>query len=331
MKTSIILPVMPEHPADLTPFAELVRDTPAHRLWQGQSLGLETHQAFAYLAGQGFQLPVGTSVTLTALRHPYEAALQARSLARLTGHPMALGIGAGTPELVESLHGKAYPSPLTALADYLTILRGLLSGDPVLHQGRQYQMHGGLPPFEHPPVELGLGVLRPAAARLAGALADSAITWMTPPDYVRTVLRPEIEAAAAKAGRPAPRIVTVVHVAVRRPGRNPHQVALTAAREHLSAPHYTDMLRRAGLRVHPMQPGLSARALVDGGVVLTGTLSEIAAGVRRYHEAGVDEVVLNTAGVRMLEGREAALRDLRAVLAEVTTSDSGQPTAAGLA
>ncbi|MGW0519287.1 LLM class flavin-dependent oxidoreductase [Crossiella sp. NPDC003009] len=316
MKTSIILPVMPEHPADLTPFAELVRDTPADRLWQGQSLGLETHQAFAYLAGQGFQVPVGTSVTLTALRHPYEAAVQARSLARLSGHGMVLGIGTGTPELVKSLHGKAYASPLTAAGDYLTILRGLLDGRPVAHAGRHHGMHGELPPLTHPPVELGLGVLRPAAARLAGALADCAITWLTPPDYLREVLVPAVRAGAAEAGRPAPRVVAVVQVAMRRDGRNPYQVALNATREHLAAPHYTAMLRGAGLDVHPVQPVLGARALVDSGVFLTGTAVEIAAGLLAYHRAGVDEVVLNVAGVHVTEGLPAAVRDLREILAE---------------
>lgn len=315
MKTSIIAPVMPPDPAELLPFAELVRDTTAHRLWQGQSLGVEPHQGFAYLAGQGFQIPVGTSVTLTALRHPYEAALQARSLARLTGHSPVLGLGTGTPDLVKSLHGKPYTSPLTAAGDYLTILRGLLAGEPVTHAGREYSMRGELPPLDHPPVELGLGVLRPAAARLAGAVADCAITWLASPGYLREVLLPQLDAGAAEAGRPVPRVVAVVHLAVRRDGRNPYQVALNATRQHLSAPHYTDMLRRAGLHLHPTQPVLGAKALVDSGIFLTGTPQEIAAGLAAYGAAGVDEVVLHVGGVRITEGRAAAERDLWEVMA----------------
>ncbi|MCO1575627.1 LLM class flavin-dependent oxidoreductase [Crossiella sp. SN42] len=305
---------MPERPAELLPFAELVRDTSAHRLWQGQSLGIEPHQGFAYLAGQGCAVPMGTSVILTPLRHPYEAALQARSLAVLSTHNVVLGIGAGTPELVETLHGAPYPSPLGALSDYLTILRGLLSGESMEFQGRRYRMSGGLPRLTHPPVELGLGVLRPAAARLAGELADCAITWMTPPDYVRNTLRPEMDSAAAAVKRPAPRVVAVVHVAVRREGRDPYLLAVNAARQHLSAPHYTDMLRQAGLRVHPVQPVLNARALVDAGVFVTGTAAEVAEKLLAYQEAGVDEVVLNTAGVHTTEGGTSAVRDLREIL-----------------
>ncbi|GAA2778663.1 hypothetical protein GCM10010452_02570 [Crossiella cryophila] len=309
-----MVPVMPHEPEHLPAYAQLLLDSGAHRLWQGQSLAVETFQGFAYLAGQGLRVPVGTSVTLTALRHPYETALQARSLARLTGHDLVLGLGTGTPELVAALRGRPYGSPLTAARDQLTILRGLLDGKPVQHDGRYDSMHGGLPEFEHPPVSLGLGVLRPGMARVAGELADAAITWLTPPSYLGEVLVPELRAAAGAAGRAVPRVVTVVQVAVRRPGRDPHLVALNGSREHLAAPHYTDMLRQAGLRVHPSQVPLSARALVHSGTFVTGTLEEIAEGLDRYRAAGVDEVVLNTAGVHLTEGRAAALADLGELL-----------------
>ena len=38
---------------------------------------VDPHQTFAYLAGAGLRVPMGTSVTLLPLRHPFEAALQA--------------------------------------------------------------------------------------------------------------------------------------------------------------------------------------------------------------------------------------------------------------
>ncbi|MBP2479192.1 alkanesulfonate monooxygenase SsuD/methylene tetrahydromethanopterin reductase-like flavin-dependent oxidoreductase (luciferase family) [Crossiella equi] len=314
MKTSVLVPVMPGHGGELEPYAELVRSGLAGRLWQGQSLGLETFQGFAYLAGRGLPVPVGTSVTLTALRHPYEAALHARSLARLTGHSPVLGVGVGTPELVSSLRGRPYARPLTAAREYLVALRGLLDGKPQALDGTYVRMHGALPEFEHPPVELGLGVLRPGAARLAGEVAEAAITWLTPPGYVREVLVPELTASASAAGRPVPRVVTVVHVALARPHRNPYRTCLSATREHLSAPHYTDMLRRAGLRVHPAQVPLAARTLVDSGTFVTGAPAELISGLHAYFAAGVDEVVLNLGGVHLDEGPEAALADVHEIL-----------------
>lgn len=314
MRTSIIFPEMATDPREVAPFAELVRDGPAERLWQGQSLTLETHQLFAHLTGMGYRIPVGTSVVLMPLRHPLDAAVQARSLARLTGHSAVLGLGPATPDFVTALHGEPYKSPRDVCVGYLEEVRGLL------HSAE----HGGagalaLPGMDHPGVELGLGVLRPVLARAAGMVADVAISWMTPPGYLRDVLVPALAKGAAEAGRHddprgGPRLVTVAHAALARPGRNPYRIAYTAARAHLGTAHYTDMLRRAGLRVHPAQPNLGARTLVDSGAFLYGTPGEVAAGMTEYDRAGVDELVLNLAGVGAEHGYAAAVEDLREIL-----------------
>lgn len=92
---------------------------------------------------------------------------------------------------------------------------------------------------------------------------------LIPPGYVRDMLLPARATGAAEAGREVPCLVTVVHAALARPGRNPCRLARTGAGEHLRAPQYTDMPRRAGLRVHPARSDLGARALVDSGAFLT--------------------------------------------------------------
>lgn len=314
MRASIIFPAMTNDPQDLVPFARLVDEGRAQRLWQGQSLTLETHQLFAYLAGTGLRVPVGTSVVLMPMRHPLEAAVQARSLAQLTGHGTVLGLGPGTPDFVEGLHGEPYPSPREACVDYLAEVRRLLPAGDRGAGGVGPPDAVTLPGMPHPGVELGLGVLRPVLARAAGRVADAAISWMTPPDYVADVLLRALAEGAAEAGRAVPRLVTVVHAALARPGRNPYRLAYAGASRHLAAPHYTDMLRRAGLRVHPAQPNLGARALVDSGTFLYGSPAEVARGLAEYDRAGVDEVVLNLCGVGTEHGWPAAAQDLREIL-----------------
>ncbi|MFF5573043.1 hypothetical protein ACFZDB_33875 [Streptomyces luteogriseus] len=75
------------------------------------------------------------------------------------------------------------------------------------------------------------------------------------------------------------------------------------------------MLRRAGLRVHPAHSNLGARTLMDSGTFLYGTPAEVARGLVEYDRAGVDEVVLNLAGVGVEHGSAAAAEDLREILA----------------
>ncbi|GAA2042840.1 hypothetical protein GCM10009839_52230 [Catenulispora yoronensis] len=316
---SVLFPQQPVDGRSILPFGRLVRDSCAVRLWMGQSLRVESHPVLAYLAGAGCEISVGIGVGLMVLRHPLDAALQARSLAALTGQPVTVGYGAADARFVSGLRGSPYDRPAKAVEEYLTIMQALLRGERVTHHGSLYQMDQALPPLEHPPVEVGAGVLREAMARAAGRAADVAITWLTPASYVRDTLVPALAEGAGGRRKP-PRVASVVHVAIDRPGRSPMLLAQSGAGSHLRAAHYTDMLRRAGLDVHSADPVAGARELVEEGVFVYGKASEVAAAIREQHAMGVDEVVLNPTAVSNLFGTDEAFRDLEEILAEI---DSG--------
>ncbi|MFF7357585.1 F420-dependent peptide dehydroalanine reductase LxmJ [Streptomyces filipinensis] len=320
---AVLYPLQPDHPELVEPFAALVARSGARRLWLCQSFRAEPHQVLAHLAGRGHRVPVGTAVTLLPLRHPYEAALQARSLALLTGQPVVAGYGIGSPAFVRRLESEPCRSPRAAVGEYVGSVRALLDGAEVAHDGAGHRLYGALPPVgPHAAVEVGAGVLRPAMARTAGATADVAITWMTPPAYLRDTLVPALAAGAAAAGRATPpRIATAVHVAVRRPGRDPRRLARLATRDHLGAPHYADMLRRAGVDVDGPDP---ASALLRAGAVVVGSPEEIAAALAGYRAAGVDEVLLNPTAVLLTEGVAAAVADLEEIVAACGAGGPGR-------
>ncbi|OEJ39803.1 5,10-methylene tetrahydromethanopterin reductase [Streptomyces agglomeratus] len=321
---SVLIPFVPRRPEQVLPYAALVQWTGARRLWQGQSLVLEPHQTFAHVAGAGFRVPVGLGVTLMPLRHPYEAALQARSLAMLTGQPVVAGYGPGGTSLQRSLLGSPYRSPLTAAREYLGVVRGLLTGaseEEVAAAGGEYfSCHGRLAPYPAPQVELGLGVLRPGMARVAGELADVAITWLASADYLAEQIMPALREGAATAGRPVPRVAAMVPLALTRPDREPAELALASNAAHLQAPHYQDMLRRSGIEARDEEPLARAKALVDGDAFLSGDLDALTEKLARYERAGVDEVVLNLTGVANLFGPQAAMAELKTLLAALGVS-----------
>jgi len=312
---SVIYSIMPTDIGSVASFARLAETTSSHRLWLGQSLAIETHHVFAALAGMGFDLGYGTAVTVMPLRHPLTAAVNARSVAALSGQPFIAGIGPGAAALQKSMLGATYRAPVTATRRYVTMVRTLTEGKIAVEPEGPWPSEGiELPAMEAPSVEIGLGVLREPMARLAGETADWAITWLTPTTFIRDRIAPAMRAAALQAHRPSPRIAAVVHCAVDRPGRDLTHVAFQAARNHLSAPHYTDMLNQAGVPVDAAEPRAGAALLVEHGVVATGTPDDIARKIARYHDAGVDEVIINTGGVHIAEGPGAALRDLSAIL-----------------
>ncbi|MDE3723105.1 LLM class flavin-dependent oxidoreductase [Nocardiopsis sp. N85] len=311
---SVLAPVAPLRPEQLLPYAALVQWTSAARLWQGQTTAVDPHQMFAAVSAAGFRVPSATGVTLMPLRHPMEAALQARTLAAITGHPFVAGFGPAAAIFQDGLMPRAYRSPIKAAREYVTIVRGLLDGGSVDVDGEYFQCSGGLPSLPSPPVEVGLGVLRPGMARLAGEVADTVITWLTTSDYVRDTIVPAVREGAERAGRPMPRIVCMTPVALAGEDRDPVRLALASNLAHMSLPHYVDMLGRSGIHVDVRRPEEAAKALIKGRAFLYGTGDEVSRDLDAYHEAGADEVVLNVSGVCQLHGAATALRELEAIL-----------------
>ena len=325
MDLSLILPLVPAAPEQALPYARLVAEHGRlHRLWQGQSYGVESSATFSYLAGAGIRVPVGLSVLVTPLRHPTQAALEARSLAVLSGHSPLVGFGPASRAVQQRLLGTTYASPLQATEEFLLRVKQALNqvgphdvAAPGWHRADYFVENEPLPFVPAPPTLLGLGVLRTGMARLAGRVADAAITWLTPASYLREVLVPVLEKEAADLGRPRPRVVALVPLAVARPGRDPLELAQLSLGGHLDGPHYAAMLRSAGVELAGRDQLGRLRAVVEGGVFGHGTPAELAGQLAAYRAAGVDEVVLNLRATRDLYGDDATLADLHELLAAV--------------
>uniref|UniRef100_A0AAU2GTZ8 LLM class flavin-dependent oxidoreductase n=2 Tax=Streptomyces TaxID=1883 RepID=A0AAU2GTZ8_9ACTN len=298
----------------LVAFGQVVRDLSLDRLYMGQSMLIDTQQAFAYLVGRGIEVPVGTSVNLTALRHPLDAAVQARSLALLTGTGTVAGFSTGDPQFATALHGIPYESPRKAVAQYLTLVRRLLDGEPVGFQGRTLQLEEPLLQIPHPPVSLAAGVLRPRTAYTAGQAADVAITLFTPTDHLKQHIVPALDRGAATRNRARPGVTCIVPFALRTPGRDARKLAFSALEIHLGGGYHAGLLRSAGLNVDTTDAWAGAGVSVDGGAFLYGTPDDVATELERYGEAGATEIVLSCAGVLLHEGIEAALSDVRAIV-----------------
>lgn len=329
MDYSVQLPFATVKAEQILPYAALIESTEARRLWQGQSLVIEPHQAFSYLAGAGTRIPIGMGVNLMPLRHPYEAAVQAASLARISRQPLTVGYGPAGRAFQAMLRGKPYRSPLTAAREYVGIVRGLLAGRSVDVTGEYFSCHTTLAPGPLPRIEVALGVLRGKMARLAGEVADAAIAWLAPAPYLRDVVVPAVRDGAADRAD-VPRVVAIVPVALDRAGRNAAALALASNGAHIQSPHYGQMLRHAGIPVTADTPPLeAAQAVVDGGAFLTGDVDALRAEFAEFEKAGVDELVLNLTGVYNTFGPAKALAELTTLLDAVGVLNPSSSESAG--
>lgn len=312
---SLYLPIQPTDPAPLRLFAREAHDIAAGRLWVGQSMTVETQDVFAYLSGLGYAMSFGSGVELMPLRHPFHAAASARSTALLSGHRHVMGLGTGALSF-RRLMGVDPRSPLGFTRDYVRAVRALLDGAP--WSFGEAAGAASLPPLGRtaPEVEVGVGVLGAKMAGVVGEVADRAITWLAPLEYLADVVMPAI-ADGAESRSSVPKTTAVVHCAVSRADENPVETVLGIVGRHLATPHYVRMLRHAGLTVDIADPAGNARAVWDSGTFLHGEPEVIAAGIAAHWAAGVDEVVVNVGGVSARHGAAAAVEDLRAIFAAV--------------
>jgi F420-dependent oxidoreductase-like protein len=169
------------------------------------------------LAGrQTTTIELGTAVLQTYPCHPL---LQAKRIASVTdamGRPgFTLGIGPSHEPLIRDVYGLSYDHPGRSTEEYLQILASLLRGEDVDLDGHDWSTHTqgrGVQPKQSVPVLVA--ALGPRLLRVAGELADGVVLWMAPPRAIATHVVPKLHAAASAAGRPTPRVVAGLPVAV---------------------------------------------------------------------------------------------------------------------
>ena len=106
---------------------------------------LAPFSALAAAAAVTTDLHVGTLVLSNDFRHPAIVAHEAASLHHLSGGRFELGIGAGwyQPEYrAAGIRFDAAGQRIDRLEESLTIIKGLLAGNPVHHSGPAYQIDG---------------------------------------------------------------------------------------------------------------------------------------------------------------------------------------------
>ncbi len=121
---------------------------------------------------------MGTLVLSNDFRHPAIVAHEAASLHHLSGGRFELGLGAGWYQPEYRAAGLSFDGPgrrIDRLEESLTIIKGLLDGNTVHHQGASYQIDGltlDVMPERHgrPPVLIGAG--GPRMLRVAARHAD---------------------------------------------------------------------------------------------------------------------------------------------------------------
>jgi F420-dependent oxidoreductase-like protein len=250
--------------------------------WLGQRLDYDAITLAAVIGREVPELTLGVSVLPIFTRHPLVAASAAQTAQAATHGRFRLGLGLGAAFVTEPVFGVPHQRPIARLREYLTVLRSVFAAGAADHHGAELTAASGPMALAgaQPPVPLLVAAMAPKTLRVSGELADGILPYLAAPKVLAEHIIPELTRAAQAAGRARPRVVAFVPGAVVSDADGARDAVAGTMARYESVPSYRRVLDLAGV-------GAAAE------LALLGDDQTVAAGIRRYREAGADEVVFS--------------------------------------
>ena len=202
--------------AQLVADAEAAEQAGFTSIWVPQIPGdFDALTAITLMGRATERIELGTAVLPIQTRHPIAMAQEVLSNQAVCEGRFTLGLGVSHDWVIEGMLGLPYERPAHQMRNYLEVLNAALRGPGSVDvENDGYRVHSPMDVTDWSPTPVLLAALGPVMLRLAGEHASGTILWLADERAVADHVVPRITKAAAGAGRPAPRVVAGVPVAL---------------------------------------------------------------------------------------------------------------------
>lgn len=241
---------------------------------------LDAMTAVAVLGQATTRIELGTAVVPIQTRHPIPMAQQALTTQMACAGRFTLGVGPSHHWIVDDQLGLRYDRPAGLVRDYLEVLNAAFAQPGSVDvENASFRVHSPMDVTATTPMPVLLAALGPAMLRTAGEQTDGTILWMADERAVEHHVAPRITSAATQAGRPAPRIVACVPVAV-----------CSHADVDTARGHANDVLGHADVSPNYLRLLEHGDADDVGDTMAAGDEDAVLARLRRYRDSGVTDL-----------------------------------------
>lgn len=230
--------------------AQLAESEGFTSLWYASAVGGDPLVAMAIAGRATSTIELGTAVLQTYPCHPLLQANRVAAAANAMARPgLVLGLGPSHEPIVRGVLGLSYDHPGRNTEEYLRIIGGLMAGEDVEFDGDDWVTHstGRMVALEHP-VSVLLSALSPRMLRIAGQLADGVVLWMASAMAIESRIAPALREAASQSGRPAPRIVAGLPVAVHNDAAEARAAVAATSDAYAGMANYQRIIEAGGGR-----------------------------------------------------------------------------------
>jgi alkanesulfonate monooxygenase SsuD/methylene tetrahydromethanopterin reductase-like flavin-dependent oxidoreductase (luciferase family) len=304
LTAGLVIPIQGPKEALATIERAEARDVPAVWATVGGTMADAT-TLFAAAAVRTAHVGLGTSIVPTYPIHPAKLVSQVLVLADLASGRFRLGVGPSHRPMIEGAFGLPMGKPHGHLREYVAILRALLWEGRSTFKGEYYQVETALPAGVAPPrTPILVSALRSNAFHLAGEIADGAISWVCPVEYLVGTALPALRAGASAANRPTPRLIGHVPVALHPDRAVVRDIARKQFALYGRLPFYRGMFAHAGFPIGA--DNILPDALLDT-LIVSGDAAAVGERLAAIQAAGVDELLVSHVPVRDAAAEEEAL------------------------
>ncbi len=267
--------------------------------WMPQVPGyLDAMTAIALLGRVTDRIEIGSAVIPIQTRHPVPMAQQALTTQLACGGQFTLGLGPSHEWIVAGQLGLPYDRPAHLVSDYLQVLNAAFSGPGSVDvENDNFHVHSPMDVADPMPMPILLAALGPVMLRIAGQQTSGTILWMADERAIGDFIAPRITTAAIDVGRPAPRIVAGVPVALC--SNSDVDEARAYASELLGHAHFSPNYERL------LEHGDAADV---GDTMAVGDEQTVLARLLRYRDAGVTDLAARVVPLGADAGARTASR-----------------------
>jgi len=252
------------------------------RIWLPQRFDYDAISLAGHVGAAVPGLGVGTFVVPINPRHPLIVAMLAQTAQAASHGNFSLGLGLGAKAVEQQAFGTSWSNPAGRLREHLEVLQSIFTTGAVDYHGAELTAAPEWPVATPggTPVPLYVAAMGPRALRVTGELADGTLPYLAGPRTLSEFVVPTISEAAAAAGRPAPKVIAAVPVALSDDAAAAYELAATELAFYESIPSYAKVIEREGV----------TRA---ADVAAVGPAQAVQAQLRRYLDAGATDLVLS--------------------------------------
>ncbi len=159
-------------------------------IWIPETWGMENFSMLTSVAQNTKSCKIGSSIINIYSRSPSLIAMGAATVDTVSNGRMILGLGTSSLPIVENFHGYKFENPVSRMREYVDLIRTVISGKKVEHDGRFFKLHGFSllikPPRERIPIYLA--AVNQKMVDLTWEIADGVIFYLRPIDELKNII-----------------------------------------------------------------------------------------------------------------------------------------------